>query len=153
MWVSSTSPPNLSLIASLTMEIYYQTGHTYRQTHTETESDTLPVLLIEASKNLTRKQSSITDFDLILECSLSLKEKQICTCTFFTILQFYNSTLYGIWGEYQFQSVHVCVCVCVFPMELKLGGQIDYSHTSILQEIHNDWARIAQFMSHLYFKS
>ena len=46
MWVSSTSPPNLSLISPLTTEIYYWTGITgnaHRQTHTETEFDPLPI--------------------------------------------------------------------------------------------------------------
>ena len=52
MSVSSTFPPNLSLIGPLTTEIYYRTGitgnhrqtntETDRQTQTETESDTLP---------------------------------------------------------------------------------------------------------------
>ena len=50
MWVFSNSPPNLSLISSLTTEIYRRieiTGNTDTQTHTEThtqpESDTLPM--------------------------------------------------------------------------------------------------------------
>ena len=33
-------------------------------------------------------------------------------------------------------------------MELKLGGLIDYTHALLLGEIHDDRARLAQFMSH-----
>ena len=52
MWVFSTTPPNLSLIGLLTTEIYYWIGitgntdtQTHRQTntHTESESDTIPI--------------------------------------------------------------------------------------------------------------
>ena len=53
MWVYLISPPSLSLIGPLTMDIYYRTGitentdrqtdrQTDTQTHTQTESDTLP---------------------------------------------------------------------------------------------------------------
>ena len=48
MWVFSITLPNLSLISSLTREIYYQTGisletQTDIKTYTQTESDTLPI--------------------------------------------------------------------------------------------------------------
>ena len=46
MWVPSISPPNLSLIGQLRTEIYHQTeitGNAHIQTHTETESDILPI--------------------------------------------------------------------------------------------------------------
>ena len=57
MWVSSTSPQILSLIGTLTMEIYYRAGitgntdrqtdrHTHRDTHTERERDTYRLNLI-----------------------------------------------------------------------------------------------------------
>ena len=42
MWVSSTSPPNFSLIDPT--EIYYQTEKTGNtETHTQTKSDTFPI--------------------------------------------------------------------------------------------------------------
>ena len=53
MWVSSTSPPNLSLIGLLTTDIYYRTGitgNTDTQTDTQTETDVLPIYQIESSK-------------------------------------------------------------------------------------------------------
>ena len=46
MWIPSIAPPNLSLIGSLTMEIYYRTeitGIAHRQTYTQTEFDIFPV--------------------------------------------------------------------------------------------------------------
>ena len=61
MWVYSISLISLSLIVSLTMEIYYRTGitentdrqtdrQTDTQTHTQTESDTLPKQDLGSSK-------------------------------------------------------------------------------------------------------
>ena len=49
MWVSSFSPPNLSLIGPLTTEIYYQTGIP-GNTDKQTESDTLPLQDTGSSK-------------------------------------------------------------------------------------------------------
>ena len=51
MWVSLTSPPNLSLIGPLTTKIYYQTGIT-GNTDTLTESDNLPIQNIGSSKKI-----------------------------------------------------------------------------------------------------
>ena len=52
MWIPSISPPNLSLISPLTTEIYHRTeitANNHRQTHTKTESDTLPIYDIGSS--------------------------------------------------------------------------------------------------------
>ena len=55
MWVYSTSPPSLSLMGSLTTEIYYRTGitgntntniHTHTRTHTHTHTYTQRLKLI-----------------------------------------------------------------------------------------------------------
>ena len=64
------------------------------------------------------------------------------------------------------QSVCVCVCLSVClssdicpifvvnePMELKLGGYIDYTHTSIIQDIYYDRVHVAHFTSQFYFQS
>ena len=45
MWVSSTLPPNLTLIGSLTREIDYRTGIA-RKTHTQTDRHTQRLNLI-----------------------------------------------------------------------------------------------------------
>ena len=53
MWVSSTSPLNLSLIGSPTTEIYLRTGfsgNTDGHTQTQTESDSLPIQHIGSSE-------------------------------------------------------------------------------------------------------
>ena len=88
-----------------------------------------------------------------------------------SLYAYFNSTLFPIWGEHQIQSmclsvyvpvclcVCVCVCVCVCfqrflsdnrspLLEFKLSGDIEDTHISILRKIHNDRARVAQFMSH-----
>ena len=52
MWVSSISPPKLSLIIPLTSEIQYRTEQKLEtHTDTQTETDTLPIQDIGSSKN------------------------------------------------------------------------------------------------------
>ena len=64
MWITSISPPNLSLMDPPTTEIYYRTGitentNTQRQTHTETEADTLPMYQIRSSKSRILQQTKL----------------------------------------------------------------------------------------------
>ena len=56
MWVSSIFPPNLSMISPLATEIIIGQESLDRQTHTQTESDTLSIWDVGSSNNIKDKK-------------------------------------------------------------------------------------------------